>query len=95
MLVRTKEMIQTAQDINSLIVEYQTLISNMYSRIGEMPSTCWSGTRANEYIQYVLLDKDNLMAVGDKLKSFTNTIINDANMYANAASKIWKDESNG
>ena len=95
MLVRTKEMIQTAQDINSLIVEYQTLISEMYSRLVDMPSFCWSGTRANEYVQYVLMDKDNLMSVGDKLKGFTTTIMNDANMYANAASKIWKDESNG
>ena len=34
----TKEMIQIAKDIDALALEYKTLISEMYTKISDMPS---------------------------------------------------------
>jgi uncharacterized protein YukE len=95
MIAKTKEMIQIAKDIDALALEYKTLISEMYTKISDMPSFAWSGTRAREYIGYVMSDKEHLLSVADKIKSVSNTIINDANLVEQGVSRIWKEGSNG
>ena len=40
-------------------------------------------------------DKEHLLSVADKIKSVSNTIINDANLVEQGVSRIWKEGSNG
>lgn len=96
MKANTNEMMRIAREINSLAVEYQTLISNLYTKLSNMPSTTkeWTGNKAQEYVNYVLLDKQDMMSVGDKIKGFSKLITNDANILEANSAKIRKDEIN-
>lgn len=95
MKANTTEMRRIATEINSLAVEYQTLISGLYTRFSEMPTTTkeWIGNKAQEYVGYVMLDKQDILSVGDKIKSFANVINSDADLLDSNASKIRKDEA--
>ena len=55
----------------------------------------WVGDKAEEYVQYVLQDKNELMAVGDKLKSLSQVIADDASAIDYGMSVITKGEANG
>ena len=96
MKANTNEMKRIAGEINSLAVEYQTLISNLYSKISNMPSVTkeWTGNKAQEYVSHVLLDKQDMMSVGDKIKGFSRLITNNANVLEANSAKIRKDEAN-
>ncbi len=97
MKINTNEMHRIASEINALAVDYQALISDMYSRFSNMPSETheWTGNQAKKFVGYVLLDKSDLMSVGDKIKGFSKIIKDDATLVEGRVSKIWKDESNG
>lgn len=95
MKANTNEMRRIASEINSLAVQYQTLISGMYTKFSNMPVSTkeWVGNKASEYVNYVLLDKSDMLSVGDKIKSFARTIESDANLLETNSSKIRKDEA--
>ena len=95
MKANTNEMRRIANEINSLAVQYQTLISGLYTKFSEMPTTTkeWIGNKAQEYVSYVMLDKADMLSVGDKIKSFAKTINDDANLLDSNISKIGKDEA--
>ena len=95
MRANTDEMRRIASEINSLAVQYQTLISGLYTKFSEMPTVTkeWIGNKAQEYVGYVMLDKPDMLSVGDKIKSFANAITDDANQLDSNISKIRKDEA--
>lgn len=94
MKANTNEMHRVASEINALAVQYQTLISGLYTKFSNMPTTTkeWVGNKAQEYVNYVLLDKPDMLSVGDKIKSFAKVIDDDANLLDTNSSKIRKDE---
>ncbi|MBR6136830.1 MAG: hypothetical protein IKQ06_01590 [Bacilli bacterium] len=81
MKVDTVEMKSIAGEINQLAVQYQTKISQMYNKIAQMPTVTkeWTGNKAQEYVSYVMLDKTDMMIVGDRIKDFARDIIDTAN----------------
>lgn len=97
MKANTKEMKNTASEIYSKAVEYQTLVSKMYRKFTEMPNVTheWSGNQAGEYVKIVLLDKDEFMKIGDVLKTYARAIQEMATIIEEKSSKVRKDEENG
>lgn len=95
MKANTNEMRQIAADIRALATEYQTKISKMYSRFANMPSGTkeWSGGQAEKYVKYVLLEKQEMLNVGDQIKKFAKVIGDDANILDSNAAVVRKDES--
>lgn len=95
MKANTDEMRRIASEINSLAVQYQKTISDLYTKFSEMPTVTkeWIGNKAQEYVSYVMLDKPDMLSVGDKIKSFANAITDDANLLDSNISKIRKDEA--
>ena len=97
MKANTKEMKNTASEIYSKAVEYQTLISKMYRKFTDMPNGTheWSGNQAGEYVKIVLLDKEEFMRIGDVLKSYSRAILEMSNIIEDRSGKVRKDEENG
>lgn len=97
MKANTDEMKNIASEINSLAVEYQTLITNLYNKFANMPTVTreWTGNKASEYVKYVMLDKSDLISIGSRIKDFSKIIINDANLIESNSEKLRKDEENG
>lgn len=95
MKANTNEMRNIASEINSLAVQYQTLITGLYTRFSNMPTGTkeWIGNKAQEYVRYVMLDKESMLSVGDKIKSFATVITNDANILESNSAKVGRDES--
>ena len=95
MKANTNEMRQVAADIRALATEYQTKISQMYTKFVNMPNGTkeWSGGQAERYVKLVLLEKQDLMSVGDQIKNFAKVISDDANIIDNNAANVRKDES--
>ena len=91
----TMEMRQIASEIKALAVDYQTKISQMYSKFSNMPTVTneWTGGQAQKYVSYVLLEKQDMMFVGDQLKEFAKVIADDATLLENNAASVRKDES--
>ena len=96
MKANTTEMKNIAAEIRGLAVDYQTKISQMYTKFSNMPVETkeWTGNKAREYVGYVLLDKPDLLAVGEQIKAFAKVITDDANLLENNLAKVRKDESN-
>lgn len=95
MKVNTVEMKQIASEIKSLSVEYQTLISGLYSRFANMSTTReWIGNRAKEYVSYAMLDKPEMMSVGKSINAFGKYISDAADIIELTASKARRDEQN-
>ena len=95
MKANTMEMRQIASEIKALAVDYQTKISQMYSKFSNMPTVTneWTGGQAQKYVSYVLLEKQDMMFVGDQLKEFAKVIADDATLLENNAASVRKDES--
>ena len=95
MIANTDEMKRIASEISSLAVDYQTKLSKLYSKFALMPNGTneWVGNRAEEYVSYVLMDKTDFMAVGDRIKDYAKTIENDAIQLETTISKVRKDEA--
>ena len=94
MKANTKEMKNIASQIYSKGVEYQLLITKMYKKINDMPNNTqeWSGNKAKEYVNIVLLDKEEFMRIGDDLKAYGRTIADIATLLEDRSSKARKDE---
>lgn len=94
MKANTKEMKSIAAQIYSKGVEYQTLISKMYRKVTDMPNTTqeWTGQKAKEYVNIILLDKDEFMKIGDDLKAYARAIADIATLLEDRAGKTRKDE---
>lgn len=92
----TNEMRRIASEINSEAIRYQALITGLFNRFANMSQTReWVGKRAQDYVGYVMLEKPDLMSVGDKLKNLSKVILNDASLLETTSVKIETDESNG
>lgn len=97
MKANTKEMRNIASEIYSKANDYQILISKMYRKFTDMPNGTqeWSGNKAKEYVDIILLDKDEFMKIGDELKAYGRAIAEMATLIEERASKTRKDEENG
>mgnify|MGYP002522107006 CR=1 FL=1 len=95
MRVDTTEMKSIASEINQLAVQYQTKISQMYNKFSQMPTVTkeWTGNRAQEYVSYVMLDKTDMMLVGDKIKDFSRAIVDAANKMESCEATARGDET--
>lgn len=94
MKANTDEMRRIATEINSSAVHYQNLINKMYTKFSNMSQTKeWVGQTAQEYVKYVLLDKNDMNEVGEMLKRISSSITQSANTLDNASSKARKEES--
>ena len=93
MKVNTDDMRTFASEINTLGNDYQTKITDLFSKFVNLPDTKeWTGGRANDYVKLVLLDKSDLMSVGAGIKSFSKIITEDANMLDSTVAKVKKGE---
>ncbi len=93
MKINTDEMRAIATDINTLATDYQTKITDLYNKFINLPETKeWTGGRAKDYVKLVLLDKNELMGVGDGIKSFSRIITESANMVDSTVTKVKKGE---
>jgi len=96
MIAKTKEMIQISKDISDLSVKYQTIISKIFVGLSNLNSDGkWSGDSADQYVNCVLEEKDGFVKVGDRIKDFSNLILNYANSIESTVSKVTEDENNG
>jgi len=91
----TSEMKSIANEINQLAVQYQTKISQIYNKFSQMPTVTkeWTGNRAQEYVGYVMLDKSDMMLVGDRIKDFARDIMDAANKMESFESTARGDET--
>lgn len=96
MKTNTNEMRNIAKEINNLANEYQTKISKMYTKFTNMPFETkeWTGNQANRYVNYVLLDKPDLLSVGNKLKDFSKIINATADLLEKNDLNVREDEAN-
>lgn len=94
MKANTKEIRNIASEINAKAVEYQIILSKMYRKFTDMPNVTqeWVGGRAKEYVNIVLLDKEEFMKVGETLKSYARALNDIANLIEDRSAKIRKDE---
>lgn len=93
MKINTDEMRNHAKAISDLAAEYQAKITDLYNLFINLPVTQeWTGGRARDYVKLVLLDKQELMNVGDGIKSFAKTISDSANMLDTTISKAKRGE---
>ncbi len=95
MKANTMEMKNVSAEIQGLAVDYQTKISQLYTKFSNMTSVTkeWTGNKACEYVRYVLLDKPDMLAVGNQIKAFAKIISDDANLLESNASKVGKGET--
>lgn len=94
MKANTDEMRKIANEISSLATRYQTLITNLYNKFSNMSTTKeWVGNRAQEYVEYVMLDKPEMISIGNRIKNISKVIMDDANLLDTNISKIRKDEA--
>ncbi len=93
MKINTEEMRNHAAAINSLAAEYQGKITELFNKFVNLPDTKeWTGGRAKDYVNMVLLDKNELMNVGDGIKSFSKAITESANMIDTTVTKAKQGE---
>ena len=83
MRLETNDIENVGQNIISLANEYEVLITKLFKRLNDMPYTTkeWIGNEAQQYIQLVLMNKEEFVEFGNELKSFGIEI-------AQSASKI-------
>lgn len=88
-------MKRIAREISSFATQYQNIITDLFTRFSEMPNITreWIGQRAEQYVSYVMLDKQGLLKVGDQIKDFSDAIIEDANVLDACSSKARKEET--
>lgn len=93
MKVNTDEMRNCSKAISALAAEYQGKITELYNKFINLPETKeWTGGRAQDYVKMVLLDKPDLMSVGDGIKSFSKLINESANIFDSTITKAKKGE---
>lgn len=93
MKINTDEMRNHAAAINSLAADYQSKITELFNIFVNLPDTKeWTGGRARDYVKLVLLDKNDLMSVGEGIKSFSKVITESANMIDTTVTKAKKGE---
>ncbi len=92
MKINTEEMIRIANEINTLASQYQNKINKFYGKLSDMPgSNAWTGPSAERYARAVLLDKPDMLKIGDKIKDYSKTIIRSANTLDEMSKKEEKD----
>lgn len=92
MKINTEEMIRIANEINNLAVQYQNKINKFYLKLSEIPnSDAWIGNGANRYSRAVLLDKPDMLKVGDGVKDYSKSIIRAANTLDEMSKKEERD----
>ena len=92
MKVNTEEMVRIANEINNLATQYQTKMNKFYTKLSDMPnSSAWTGNSAERYARAVLLDKPDMVRIGDKIKDYSKTIIRTANTLDEKSKKEEKD----
>lgn len=92
MKVNTEEMKRIANEINNLATEYQAKMNKFYTKLADMPnSEAWTGPSADRYARAVLLDKPDMVKIGDRIKEFSKSIISSANTLDEKAKKEEKE----
>ncbi len=92
MKINTDEMVRIANEINNLATQYQSKINKFYSKLSDMPnSSAWTGNGANRYARAVLLDKPDMLRIGDKIKDYSKSIIRSANTLDEMSKKEERD----
>lgn len=92
MKVNTDEMIRIANEINNLAVQYQTKINKFYTKLSDIPnSNAWIGNGAERYSRAVLLDKPDMLGIGDKIKDYSKSIVRSANTLDEMSKKEERD----
>ena len=88
MNVDTELMRTIANEINTYATTYQSMISAFYSKIANLAnSSAWWGLSSKRYAELALLDNTNMLAVGDRIKSFSKYIKNAADDLDNTVNK--------
>ena len=80
MKVNTEEMRRIANEINNLATQYQNKINKFYLKLSDLPnSEAWIGPSSERYARAVLLDKPDMLKIGDRIKDFSKSIARSAN----------------
>ena len=92
MKINTEEMKRIANEINNLATQFQTKINKFYSKFSDMPSSsAWTGYGANRYARAVLLDKPDMLRIGDKIKDYSKSIVRSADTLDEMSKKEERD----
>lgn len=92
MKINTEEMVRIANEINNLATQYQNKINKFYLKLSDMPnSSAWTGNGAQRYARAVLLDKPDMLRIGDKIKDYSKSIIRSANTLDEMSKKEERD----
>jgi uncharacterized protein YukE len=92
MKIDTEEMKRIANEINNLATQYQNKINKFYLKLSDMPnSSAWTGNSANRYARAVLLDKPDMLRIGDKIKDYSKSIVRSANTLDEMSKKEERD----
>ena len=77
-----------ANEINTYAITYQSMISTFYTKISNLAnSSAWWGKSSKKYAELALLDKADMLAVGDKIKAFSKYIKNAADEFDSTVNK--------
>lgn len=92
MKANTDEMRRIANEINNLATQYQTKMNKFYAKLSDLPnSNAWTGPSSERYSRAVLLDKLEMVGIGDKIKDFSKSILRSADTLDENSKKEEKD----
>ena len=92
MKVNTEEMKRIAKEISDLANQYQNKINKFYLKLSDMPnSEAWTGKSSVRYSRAVLLDKPDMLKIGDRIKDFSKSIVRSADVLDEQSKKEEKD----
>ena len=89
---------QSVKEISLNIIgcanEYEILINKLFKRFSEVPFTTmeWTGGRAEEFFNYVAIDKNEFINFGKKIRNLGKKISNDADYMDSRISNAKKIE---
>ena len=80
--IDTQKIKDISQNIISEANKYDVIINKLFKRLIEMPFVTkeWIGNRAEEYIDYVSLDKSEFISFGEKLRDLGKRISEDSDI---------------
>lgn len=74
----TQLMREKGEEIINLSIEYNTIITKFFKKITNFPydTNEWTGKPAEDYAEYISLDKQQYIDFADAIKAFGNKVIN-------------------
>ena len=84
------KLVECGEEIISLCDKYNLLVEELFSKLQNIPNTCWTGDSANTYSRKAMIDKMDYLNIGKALKSY-GTILKNTGKNINNTIQKWND----